>query len=94
MNRRNFLAALAAAALDPERLLWQPGAKLISIPRPGRVINVTSFAAAWPALKIGDVIEIASVLSVPGPETFVIDGVSYCEGDATVTLKPIFICRR
>lgn len=34
MNRRGFLAALAgaAAAYDPERLLWVPGAKTISIP--------------------------------------------------------------
>lgn len=36
MNRRAFFAALlggAAAAADPERLLWVPGRKLISIPR-------------------------------------------------------------
>jgi hypothetical protein len=32
MSRRGFLAALAGAALDPERLLWVPGRKLISIP--------------------------------------------------------------
>lgn len=35
-TRRGFLAllggALATAAIDPERLLWTPGAKLISIP--------------------------------------------------------------
>jgi hypothetical protein len=37
MNRRAFLASLAAAlALDPERALWVPGKKLISIPPPGR----------------------------------------------------------
>ena len=38
MNRRGFLSALlgtgAAMTLDPERLLWRPGAKLISIPAP------------------------------------------------------------
>jgi hypothetical protein len=35
MNRRGFLAALSAAFVaDPERLLWTPGAKLISIPAP------------------------------------------------------------
>ncbi len=35
MNRRGFLAALiAGTAFDPERLLWVPGKKLISIPRP------------------------------------------------------------
>jgi hypothetical protein len=38
VNRRGFLGALiagaAAAAVDPERLLWVPGRKLISIPAP------------------------------------------------------------
>lgn len=38
MNRRGFLSALisagVAAAADPERLLWTPGKKLISIPAP------------------------------------------------------------
>lgn len=34
MNRRSFLATLAAGlTLDPERLLWRPGAKMISIPK-------------------------------------------------------------
>lgn len=37
MNRRSFLGAIAAAVagakLDPERALWVPGRKLISIPR-------------------------------------------------------------
>ncbi len=37
MNRRGFLTTLAAGlvAPDPEKLLWVPGRKLISIPRPG-----------------------------------------------------------
>jgi hypothetical protein len=35
MNRRGFLLSmLASATLDPERLLWRPGEKLISIPKP------------------------------------------------------------
>lgn len=39
MNRRGFLAALiGAAAFDPEKLLWVPGKKLISIPKP-RALN-------------------------------------------------------
>jgi hypothetical protein len=37
MNRRGFLSALigagVAAAADPEKLLWTPGKKLISIPK-------------------------------------------------------------
>lgn len=32
MTRRALLSMLAAAVADPERLLWQPGRKLISIP--------------------------------------------------------------
>ncbi|MES2136627.1 MAG: hypothetical protein V4502_06155 [Pseudomonadota bacterium] len=35
MNRRGFLASIAAAlVLDPERALWVPGRKLISVPAP------------------------------------------------------------
>ena len=38
MNRRGFFSVLAGmaatATLDPERLLWVPGKKLISIPKP------------------------------------------------------------
>lgn len=33
MKRRGFLAMLAGAALDPERALWTPGRRLISIPK-------------------------------------------------------------
>ena len=40
MTRRALLASLAAAFVsDPERLLWKPGAKLISVPAP-RVLTV------------------------------------------------------
>jgi hypothetical protein len=39
-SRRGFLGLLATVAagatLDPERLLWVPGAKLISVPAPAR----------------------------------------------------------
>ena len=49
MNRRNFLSTLfggaAAMQLDPERLLWRPGAKLISIPKPA--IIATSLDEWW-----------------------------------------------
>jgi hypothetical protein len=37
MNRRGFLVMLAGAVLDPERLLWVPGKKLISIPAPRKL---------------------------------------------------------
>ena len=39
MNRRGFLALLAGAVLDPERLLWVPGRKVISIPAPTRTME-------------------------------------------------------
>jgi len=51
MNRRAFFGALtgiaAIAALDPEKLLWVPGKKLISIPR----------RAARPFLAVGDIVQ-------------------------------------
>jgi hypothetical protein len=41
MNRRSFFSSLAGAAaalsLDPDRALWVPGRKLISIPKPAPV---------------------------------------------------------
>lgn len=47
VNRRGFLQALigsaAALTLDPERLLWVPGAKTISIPPPVVVNDFSAF---------------------------------------------------
>jgi hypothetical protein len=34
MTRRAWLSLLAGAVLDPERLLWVPGRRVISIPAP------------------------------------------------------------
>lgn len=52
MTRRSLFslgaAALAGYALDPERALFVPGKKLISIPRP----------APPPFFNVGDIIEI------------------------------------
>lgn len=40
IGRRGFLAAMiGAAVLDPERLLWVPGKKVISIPKVLRVLR-------------------------------------------------------
>ncbi len=62
MNRRSFFSALAAiaatAALDPERLLWRPGAKLISIPQGPRLIDPHEF------LHLHDMITIAGYYAV------------------------------
>ena len=43
MNRRGFLSVLAAglaAAVDPERAIWVPGRKLISIPKPQPLVQI------------------------------------------------------
>lgn len=40
MSRRSFLAILAAGmALDTDKLLWKPGAKFISIPKPVKILD-------------------------------------------------------
>ncbi len=52
MNRRGFLGAvagaLAGAVYDPERALWRPGAKLISIPSQLRVRHEFKLLAELP----------------------------------------------
>lgn len=54
MNRRGFLgflgAAIVGATLDPEKAIWEPGRKLISIPR---VSTVGTFNALYirPAME-------------------------------------------
>ncbi len=53
VTRRGFFSLAAAAfALDPERALWVPGARLISIPAPRHVFGsgaaiVGELEAAW-----------------------------------------------
>lgn len=54
MNRRRFLASLglgtAAMVLDPERLLWVPGAKRIFVPLPPRKFTEEELRAIMTAL--------------------------------------------
>ena len=61
MNRRSFLSMLAATAvLDPERLLWVPGAKTIFIPARVKkpiVVQWYRYSLNW---KPGAVIEYGS----------------------------------
>jgi hypothetical protein len=66
MNRRGFLSALiaagTAAAIDPEKLLWEPGRKLISIPKPGPMIVSDGWASDRAALlRTGDIFTVAGV---------------------------------
>lgn len=55
MNRRGFLRGLIAAgaaaiSVDPDRLLWVPGKRLISIPKP--------MPPPVPRNRIGDTIKV------------------------------------
>lgn len=47
LSRRGFISALsafaAAAVLDPELLIWKPGAKTIFIPAPKVIIDPYNF---------------------------------------------------
>lgn len=46
LNRRGFLTILSGALLapDPEKLLWQPGKRLISIPSGRKLIGVERYS--------------------------------------------------
>ncbi len=61
MERRGFFGVIAGfaatAVLDPERDLWVPGKKLISIPSPLVQADVTLQAVSgWPDVAVGDVL--------------------------------------
>jgi hypothetical protein len=51
MTRRALFGFLAAAAADPERLLWEPGKRLISIPAPAAEMIPTWSGINWVGLK-------------------------------------------
>lgn len=61
VNRRGFLktlaTALAGASVDPEKLLWTPGAKLISIPKRNLLLTPEEITRRildqWKANSIG-----------------------------------------
>lgn len=58
LNRRGFLTALAGAFVaDPDRLLWVPGKKLISVPK---VISVPKprVVTATVSFRLGDIVTI------------------------------------
>lgn len=46
MDRRGFISALCAAmaAPDPDKLLWKPGAKLISVPKGPKLIEAKDWS--------------------------------------------------
>ncbi len=55
LNRRGFLsflgAAVASATLDPERLLWVPGAKVYSLPSVRVATNAEMIAAQMEVVR-------------------------------------------
>ncbi len=72
VGRRNFLAALlGSAAIDPERLLWIPGKKVISVPKPSlpqalyRIPVCSSIGGAYRTFDIdGGDLGIGSFMSI------------------------------
>ena len=80
MNRRAFIglfsAAAAGLALDPERLLWVPGAKTFFLP------TSAPYLASSMALKCGDIFTISGVFAV-NPVTVIMSDVS--AGDVALT---------
>lgn len=73
MNRRAFFAALAGAgsafALDPDRALWVPGRKLISIPRDPLTVTVACFQGSW--FSAGDLVRFGS-----DPQNYIVTAVA------------------
>lgn len=57
-TRRGFFGllagAIAGATLDPDKLLWEPGRKLVSIPAPPPI----TVPAIWKGIEVGDIITI------------------------------------
>lgn len=79
MNRRGFFGLLAGfaatATMDPERLLWVPGKKLISIPSPHPIIGPGFF-------HLGDIITVGGFFDQWGDlQRFVVTaaGASFAE---------------
>lgn len=60
LDRRSFLqsfaTAVGVAAIDPEKLLWKPGEKIIFIPPSPKLINVD-----LELFRVGDVITIEGI---------------------------------
>jgi hypothetical protein len=64
MNRRGFLqtlaAGLAGAALDPERLLWKPGAKTFFLPTLKPIVQPVGWVVSAGGLFMpGDIVTLA-----------------------------------
>lgn len=63
LSRRGFLGAIAAALVaDPERLLWVPGKKIISIPKPQRV-SITAEEIIHQAMRTNGILAAREGLS-------------------------------
>jgi hypothetical protein len=59
LSRRSFFARIsagvaAASVLDPERLLWIPGARTISIPAPPRIAYNLAEWTRWKHVTLQD----------------------------------------
>ena len=77
LTRRELFGLLAAAVVDPERLLWRPGERLISIPAP-RVVSlldeINEITLRYIVPEMTDIIFTKpSLLDVPWRREFLTD---------------------
>jgi hypothetical protein len=82
MNRRAFFTAItgtiAGLAFDPERALWVPGKKLISIP--SAPIKIAAIFTVGDLITIGD-----------WPEKYIVTGVT--ESTVDLKMTPEFLAK-
>jgi hypothetical protein len=82
-SRRGFLASLAAAFVaDPERLLWVPGAKTISVPAALPLVReYTEFGGI--VFSVGDIVTLGGA----EPSRFIVTHVNQ-SGYSRIGLSP------
>ena len=91
VNRRTFLslstAAVAAFALDPDLLLWRPGAKTIFIPPPSRVRYYSSVPGKFGRIARGPRLTGREYNQIVGIQTVWLDDTE--TGITTVTFPVV-----
>ena len=94
VTRRSFIglsaAALAAFTLDPDRLLWRPGAKTIFIPPPSRVRYYSSVPGKFGQIARGRSLTGREYNQIVGIHTVWLDDTE--TGITTVTFPVVELC--
>ena len=93
LNRRQFISTLAATigagvistTLDPERLLWVPGAKTIFVPPPAQLTTIQF--RSGPRYAVGDIISFGDGHNAP-IRLYVVTDISTTDNDS-FSFKPL-----